>query len=289
MFDKPNIVNALCSQLKEHFSIIDDGITVNEAETRAELIDPALSLAGWGKVDGSRVRREVIAPGRLVGRGKRSQSDIADYVLLYRGQKLAKGKTRAVNASIEGVDQVLTLEPIRHRRKKEYSAAKNTRSYRKSSHVKKPLSSNQLIPLLIAIIIGVGLNTYQFNDVGFTATDEKQAIDAGDSQQLAVAFNNQQSDIQVGGVGTVVRTLSDDMEGSRHQRFILKLSSGQTVLVAHNIDLAPRINSLRAGDGIEFYGEYEWNSKGGVLHWTHHDPRGNHEGGWLKHNGSTYQ
>ena len=62
---------------------------LNEAETRAELIDPALAAAGWGKVDGSRVRREVIAPGRIIGGGKRSKPDIADYVLVYRGHKLA--------------------------------------------------------------------------------------------------------------------------------------------------------------------------------------------------------
>jgi type I restriction enzyme R subunit len=62
---------------------------MNEAETRAELIDPALKAAGWGVVENSRIRREVIAPGRLVGNGKRAQSDIADYVLVYRGEKLA--------------------------------------------------------------------------------------------------------------------------------------------------------------------------------------------------------
>lgn len=62
---------------------------MNEAETRAELIDPALKAAGWGIIEGSRIRREVIAPGRLVGSGKRAQSDIADYVLVYRGEKLA--------------------------------------------------------------------------------------------------------------------------------------------------------------------------------------------------------
>jgi type I restriction enzyme R subunit len=62
---------------------------MNEAETRAELIDPALKDAGWGVVDGSRVRREVIAPGRLLGGGRRTRQDIADYVLLYQGQKLA--------------------------------------------------------------------------------------------------------------------------------------------------------------------------------------------------------
>lgn len=61
----------------------------NEAETRAELIDPALKAAGWGVVDGSRVRREMISLGRLQGAGKRAKQDISDYVLVYRGQKLA--------------------------------------------------------------------------------------------------------------------------------------------------------------------------------------------------------
>ena len=61
---------------------------MNEAETRAELIDPALKEAGWGVVEGSRVRREVITQGRLQGAGKRASQDIADYVLFYRGQKL---------------------------------------------------------------------------------------------------------------------------------------------------------------------------------------------------------
>ena len=83
--------------------------------------------------------------------------------------------------------------------------------------------------------------------------------------------------------------LPDDNDGSRHQRFILRLESGQTVLIAHNIDLAPRIDSLSEGNLVEFYGEYEWNSRGGVVHWTHHDPRGSHVDGWLKHDGQTYQ
>jgi len=110
----------------------------------------------------------------------------------------------------------------------------------------------------------------------------------GDSDILA-AFKNQRSDVQVQGKSVVSRLLQDDNEGSRHQKFIIKLSNGQSVLVAHNIDLARRISDLKTGDNIEYYGEYEWNEKGGLLHWTHHDPAGRHKNGWLKHEGIIYQ
>ncbi len=95
--------------------------------------------------------------------------------------------------------------------------------------------------------------------------------------------------MQVNGSGKVIKILPDDNQGIRHQRFILRLNSGQTLLFAHNIDLAPRINRLKLGDNVKFYGEYEWSSKGGVIHWTHHDPNGRHKDGWLKHKGKKYQ
>ena len=103
------------------------------------------------------------------------------------------------------------------------------------------------------------------------------------------AYNNRQSNLQLQGEGVVLKLLPDDNKGARHQRFILRLSSGQTLLIAHNIDLASRIDGLGGGDKVAFYGEYEWNAKGGVIHWTHHDPDGRHIGGWLKHDGKTYQ
>lgn len=114
-------------------------------------------------------------------------------------------------------------------------------------------------------------------------------IDAGSDAAFENAFDNRLSNQQLAGQGTVVKLLSDDNDGSRHQRFIVRLNSGRTLLVAHNIDLAPRIDSLRTGDTVSFNGEYEWNAKGGVMHWTHHDPQGRHSGGWIKHNGKTYQ
>ena len=106
---------------------------------------------------------------------------------------------------------------------------------------------------------------------------------------LASALANHQSNIQVQGNGIVTKLLADDWDGSRHQRFILRLGSGQMLLVAHNIDIAKRIASLKDGDQVAFKGEYEWNPKGGVIHWTHHDPEGRHSSGWIKLNGQTYQ
>ncbi len=109
------------------------------------------------------------------------------------------------------------------------------------------------------------------------------------SLRIKQAFDNKRSDIQVTGQGEVTRLLPDDNEGSRHQRFIVELSSGHTLLVSHNIDLAPRIESLKKGDIVSFHGEYEWNPQGGVIHWTHHDPAGRHAGGWIELNGRRYE
>ena len=109
------------------------------------------------------------------------------------------------------------------------------------------------------------------------------------SSDVTRAFESHRSGVQVSGEGTVTRLLPDDNRGSRHQKFILRLSTNQTLLVSHNIELAPRISSLSIGDKVEFYGVYEWNSKGGLVHWTPHDPKRSHTGGWLKKNGRKYQ
>jgi len=144
--------------------------------------------------------------------------------------------------------------------------------------------------LLFLVIIGVA---------GFAALTQyrRDAVDVRDRSGLVVAddsaltraLENRAGGVQVEGHGTITKLLPDDDKGSRHQRFILKLQSGETLLVAHNIDIAPRIGSLRAGDEVSFNGVYEWNSKGGVIHWTHRDPAGRHAAGWLRHGGRIYQ
>lgn len=89
--------------------------------------------------------------------------------------------------------------------------------------------------------------------------------------------------------GRVQRLLADDRDGSPHQRFIIATKDGQTLLVAHNISLAPRLDGIAVGDPVRIYGQYEWNEQGGVLHWTHDDPAGVHEAGYIEWRGRRYQ
>lgn len=116
-----------------------------------------------------------------------------------------------------------------------------------------------------------------------------QSASGNADHAVAAAIAAQQSNVAIHGEGTVIKLLPDDQRGSRHQRFLLRLASGATLLVAHNIDLAPRLDALRVGDSLRFAGDYVWNERGGVLHWTHHDPRGQHRDGWLELAGRRYQ
>ena len=122
-----------------------------------------------------------------------------------------------------------------------------------------------------------------------TSAEPQESAPAPDTDAIAEAYANQASGVQVVGRRRGCRLLADDEEGGRHQRFILRLAFGPDLLVAHNIDLAPRIDSLQVGDTVSFNGVYEWNDRGGVIHWTHHDPQGEHEAGWLRHRGRTYE
>ncbi len=112
---------------------------------------------------------------------------------------------------------------------------------------------------------------------------------AQQASTITRAFEQQQSDIPVQSSGQIIKALSDDNNGSRHQRILLKLPDGLTILIAHNIDIAERIERPSPGERIEFKGEYAWNAKGGVVHWTHRDPSGRHPDGWLKYQNHTYQ
>ena len=110
-----------------------------------------------------------------------------------------------------------------------------------------------------------------------------------DAGAITEAFSAHRNLPQVQGSGIVVKVLKDDTKGLKHQKFLLKVSDNITILIAHNLDLAPRVEDIHEGDVIAFKGEYIYTPKGGTVHWTHKDPRGNHQAGWLKHKGKTYE
>ncbi|MBO1279785.1 DUF3465 domain-containing protein [Acinetobacter nosocomialis] len=157
---------------------------------------------------------------------------------------------------------------------------------------KKNLSIGGIIVLLIAAYFGLDLSGHKKNQSpsSSSATQHTETTFSNDGlDTIKAAYDRRQSNVQVQGSGRVKAILREDNDGTKHQKFILVLKNGLSILVAHNIDLAPKIDDLHKGDIVEFNGEYEYNEKGGVLHWTHHDPQNRHENGWLKHNGHIYQ
>jgi len=124
--------------------------------------------------------------------------------------------------------------------------------------------------------------------LAYFGVDLYQNEPTGNHAELATAVKEGRSGFMTTVSATVVKILNDDLEGDQHQRFIIALNDDHTVLVAHNIDLAPRV-PVQQGDTVKIKGQFESNDRGGVLHWTHHDPNGRHEEGWIEHQGEIYQ
>lgn len=112
-----------------------------------------------------------------------------------------------------------------------------------------------------------------------SAVQDAEAIQA-QQQQLV--------NVEVTVAAPVQKLLRDDTRGRPHQKFLILLSNGTTVLVAHNTGEAPRV-PIAEGDIVRIHGEYIWNRKGGLIHWTHHSTTPRHEGGWIEFNGRRYE
>ena len=137
------------------------------------------------------------------------------------------------------------------------------------------------------LIVGILLwRAYQRTEVAVGPAEVSETRSAA-VDNVTRAYRAELRDVPVSGYGVVTRLMADDRDGARHQRFLLGTPGGTTVLVAHNLDLAPRLAPLAVGDTVQFTGEYVWNDRGGVLHWTHHDPDRRHPAGHLTAHGRT--
>ena len=159
--------------------------------------------------------------------------------------------------------------------------------------MKKLLSTLAALAIIgLAALFDVDLGALQTDGnptVAPSRTDAREALPGASTGAVAEAFAARVSDRILTDSGRVIKVLPPDNDGKPHQRFIVEIQPRLTVLVAHNLTLAPRIPNLREGDRIRFKGEYEFSEKGGVVHWTHHDPKGWREGGWIEHRGERYE
>lgn len=211
---------------------------------------------------------------------QKGRTPVVGDIVTYTVGRDAQGRQRA-----EGVDFVTPASATQ--------APQPPRAGHARHSARGKRATGRFAPALLVVALIAGYQWWgtpgRSGGVSGTGLAASSVTDGESDRRLQAAFANRRSNLQIEGAGIVSKVLPDDLDGSAHQRFILTLASGQTLLVAHNIDLAPRIPSLREGDRVRFFGEYEWNDRGGVIHWTHHDPGGRHVGGWLEHDGQRYQ
>ena len=168
------------------------------------------------------------------------------------------------------------------------------------------MSKKKLIRVIAALIVASLVGGYNYltnnTDNNQTKTKNNQSANNAPANSNAPSIKNQahvltkirtQRDntharFWLETEGKVIKLLKDDTKGNPHQKFLIKLAPDITLLVAHNIALAKRA-PIQQGDSIKIRARYEWNNRGGVLHWTHHDPKGKQQGGWIYANGKYYK
>jgi len=168
------------------------------------------------------------------------------------------------------------------------------RHYPFKHHLKRKL--RKITFMLIAAAIAGGINYYNKN-TSQSSTDTPLTVDQFSTydpalkqslQKIRAAANQPDSQFWISLQGQVIKLFKDDRKGSQHQKFLIKIAPDITLLISHNIDLAPRV-PVRKGDQIQLRGQYEWNNRGGLVHWTHHDPKGKKKGGWIRLSNKEYR
>jgi hypothetical protein len=119
------------------------------------------------------------------------------------------------------------------------------------------------------------------------SSGNQPSLEQGQTEVLAAQANRSRK-VELTVTARVLKMLPEDTQGLPHELFLLRMDNGTTIKVAHDTKVAPRV-PLQEGDLVRIHGEYIWNEKGGVIHWTHHAFGGRHEGGWIDFNGQRYQ
>lgn len=116
-----------------------------------------------------------------------------------------------------------------------------------------------------------------------------QAVDnSTNDSDIVRAVNDQRRVNFVEGGGMVVtKVLPDDNNGLKHQKWVVRLSNGKTMQAVYNSDMCPRV-PVKVGDVVAMGGMFLWTNTGALLHWLHHDPRGNRPDGYVFVNGKYY-
>jgi hypothetical protein len=138
--------------------------------------------------------------------------------------------------------------------------------------------------VLAALAIAGGIVYLRLTQHGVSLQQARRETPA-DCSRAAVAFQRQASGVWLVVTGRVARLLPDSYGRFQHQRFILRCSSGQTILIENDISIGRRV-PVHTGDVVVVRGQYIWNAQGGLLHFTHQGGPG--EGGWILYRSRLY-
>ncbi len=145
-------------------------------------------------------------------------------------------------------------------------------------------NSRRLLPFVLGALLALIQAACASGASATTATSDR-----ADDAAIAADFVNQRSNVEVTADGVVVGVFPDRSSSTgTHEQFIIRLTSqNMTVEIEHNISIARRV-PVKEGDDVVVHGEYVWNAQGGLIHFTHHDPQGTHENGYIIDHGQTY-
>ncbi len=139
--------------------------------------------------------------------------------------------------------------------------------------------------LVLSVLLFSGFSYARNKSVG---RDHWTGLPHDDSEIVHVVTEQKNSHFVEGSGMEVVQILPDDTQGLEHQKWIVRLSSGQKMLAVYNSDMCPRV-PVKVGDIVSMGGQFIWSRKdGAILHWLHHDPKGKRPDGYVYLQGEFY-